>query len=336
MPIRPVTPTTIGQDRLAELRDQGADSELLEMRLALIEREGLRKDIAKMRGKHRVYPEVLPTQASGRWSTKHPNIPGFAREFWVKHSGIIHPDTGEWWLEWDFKGIEARMFTAYSGDEEDVELFRLGTPDIHDFTCVKYLMAWQPDLQIGDVIQYPADWIGSKDERRTRAKNFRYGVLQYGQNEKAILGMPGIEKLGLHRNTLLQRARQFLDARPKGVAFKRRTFEECERDKVARTFMGRRRLLFGPPEQRAKEGLNHKIQGAVADLMDWCLIQITQTWPQSSVILNKHDGALVAFPNTLAENLVVPQVKALVEKSWEVGQGVTMVFPASWHVIHGV
>ena len=332
---RGLPPSSIGQDRLSELRDQGWDSELLLMRLALIEHEGLRKDIAKMRGKGRVYPEILPTQASGRWSTKNPNLPGFAREFWAKHSDIVYPDPGEWWLDWDWMGIEARMFTAYSGDEEDVELFRRGDPDIHTFTCVKYLMAWQPDLQIGDPLQLPDDWTGSKDERRTRAKNFRYGVLQYGTSAKAILGMPGIEKLGLDRFSLLQRAEKFLAARPKSVAFKHRTFEECIHDKVALTFMGRRRLLFGEPDQRAKEGLNHKIQGAVADLLNWCLVQIDRQWPQSSLILNKHDGAIQAFPKLLASNVIMPKVKALVEREWEVGPGTVMRFPADWHEFQG-
>lgn len=427
------------------------------MRLALTKSEGMRKTLTEMAKANRCFPEILPTQASGRWSTKNPALVSFPREFWKTHKGIIHPDKGEWWLEWDWSGIEARMFTAYSGDEEDVSLFKneptwcggchhahtdkdnllasglaggrgmvrtqqdnahhrgrgngLGcgsegsqnpqrqdvqtegfaigedrisdvserglrstvdddslqthgrteadpdtqSPcsvagntstaktyvagckecgctrqptalDIHSFTCARYLFEWEA---------LPDDWQGSKDARRIRAKNFRYGVLQYGQSERAILGMPGIEKLGLDRHTLTLRAKRFLDARPKAQAWKQAVWQTCQEQKIARTFMGRRRQLFGNPTERAKEGLNHIIQGSVADLLDWCLIAIMKQWPQATLILNKHDGAIVSFPRDLAPDAIQAQVRGMVEKEWEVGQGVRMKFPAEWAIEHG-
>ena len=323
MPIKRLGARSVSQDRLTELRDQGADSDLLLARLALVEDEGMRKDLAKLKGKDRVYPEILPTQSSLRWSTKNPNLPGFKRAFWTQHSGIIRPNPGEWWLEWDWSGIEARIFTAYSGDKEDV-LWFTGDYDIHTETCQKYLFEWET---------LPADWQGKHDERRVRAKNFRYGVLQYGMGPEAILQMPGIETLGLDRSTLVNRAIRFLNARPKGVAWKERIWAECVDGGVARTFMGHRRMLFGDADTKKKEGLNHVIQGSVANLMAWCLIEIlVKTWPSAALVLNKHDGATLAFPDSLAQANVVPRVQALVEQKWEVGQGVRMGFPASWHV----
>lgn len=325
MPVKRPSATSINQDRLAELRDQGEDSEVLLMRLALTESEGMRKTLTEMAKADRCYPEVLPTQASGRWSTKNPALLSFPREFWKEHSRVIHPDRDEWWLEWDWSGIEARMFTAYSGDLEDVEWFQ-NDIDIHTETCKKYLFEWEA---------LPNDWQGSKDERRVRAKNFRYGVLQYGQSERAILGMPGIETLGLDRHTLTLRAKRFLDARPKAQAWKQAVWQTCQEQKIARTFMGRRRQLFGNPTERAKEGLNHIIQGSVADLMAWCLIAITTQWPPASVVMNRHDGATVAFPKTLDSRAIQAQVQVLVEKEWGVEQGIRMKFPATWEVIHG-
>lgn len=299
-------------------------SEVLLARLAIIESEGLRKDLAKMMKADRCYPEILPTQASLRWSTKKPNLPGFDRIFWLDYPGIIYPNAGEWWLEWDWKGIEARMFTAYSGDEEDL-LWFTGDYDIHTETCKKYLFEWD---------MLPPDWQGSKDERRTRAKNFRYGVLQYGTGERAVLSMPGIETLGLARDILTARARRFLAARPKAVAWKAQVWEACQRDKVSRTFMGARRKLFGDAETMAKEGMAHKISGSVANLMAWCLIEIAKVWPESRLILNKHDGALISFPTTLDVVFVREKVRQLVEKEWEVGHEITMHFPAEWHEIY--
>ena len=331
MPVKLLGTRSINKDRLAELRDSGVDSEVLLARLDFVEYEGMRKDLVKLSKADRVFPEILPTQASGRWSTKNPNLGGFKREFWKTHRHIIHPDRGEWWLEFDWSGIECRMFVAYTGDLEDVAWLDgrdlpPGAPDIHSATCFKYLFAWDA---------WPADWSGNKDERRTRAKNFRYGVGQYGTSAKAVLGMPGIESLGLDRQMLLQRAQRFLDARPKAQAWKETVWERCRTDKEARTFMGRRRKLFGLPDDRAKDGLNHMIQGSVADLMDWCLITVSREWPRASLILNKHDGAILAFPNECPVDTTTARMKALVEREWEVGQGIVMHFPAEWEIIYG-
>ena len=217
------------------------------------------------------------------------------------------------------------MFTAYSGDEEDLEWMAPGR-DVHTETCRKYLFAWDA---------LPDDWLGSKDDRRTLAKNFRYGVYQYGRGAKVVLGMPGVERLGLDRSLLVARAQSFLAARPKGVAFKEATWRECIEQKEARTFMGARRKLFGKPEDRAKDGLNHKIQGSVANLMNWCLIHCMEAFPDASLILNRHDSATVAFPEELRHDRTVDIVKEIVEREWEIGPGVRMRFPAAWEVIHG-
>ena len=332
--MRKLSPLSTNQDRLARLRDQGENSEVLLMRLALIETEGMRKDLGKIKGKTRVHPQILPTQASLRWSTKEPNLGGFTREFWTQHQEIIYPDPGTWWLAWDWKAIEGRLFTAYSGDEEDLLLYQIG-PDPHTFTCSKYLFEWAPDALPGcseAALNLPTDWKGGDDERRVRAKNFRFGPYQYGQGARAILGMPGIEKLGLDRTILVRRAERFLQARPKGVAWKHQTWEACVRDKEARTFMGARRKLFGKAEDMAKDGLNHMIQGSVSNLMAWCLIEILKAYPPASLVLNRHDGAILAFPDSLAQGEIMPKVKAFVEKEWEVGAGVTMSFPATWKV----
>ena len=327
---------SINQDRLSVLRDSGCDSELLLARLAYQEHEGTRKDLAKLGDVSRVFPTILPTQASLRWSTKEPNLGGFTREFWRLHYNVVLPDDGWWWLGWDWQGIEARMFLGYTGDQEDLDLLEMG-PELHTFTCAKYLMEWAPralpGCQTSD-LHLPHDWLGGKDERRVRAKNFRYGVGQYGTSAKAVLGIPGIEKLGLDRVTLQQRAERFLAARPKAVAWKQTIWQQCIEQRSARTFMGHRRHLYGDEDTRKKDGLNHMIQGSVANMMNWCLIEIDQqVYPESHMILNKHDGALVAFPDRLNQEQVVPAVRSIVEREWEIGPGIKMRFPAEWEVL---
>ena len=91
--------TSINQDKLTELRDSGVDSDLLLARLDYVEEDGMRKIMQEMVKSARVYPEMLPTQASGRWSTKKPALVGAVRKFWKRP--VIRPDPGEWWLEWD-------------------------------------------------------------------------------------------------------------------------------------------------------------------------------------------------------------------------------------------
>ena len=339
MPTKRLGSRSINKDRLAELRDSGVTSEVLLARLDFIEYEGMRKDLVKLSKTDRVFPEILPTQASGRWSTKSPNLGGFKREFWKKHRHIIHPDPGEWWLEFDWSAIEGRIFTAYSGDEEDVALYKL-SKDIHLFTCAKYLMQWAPDLSVDSPLSgynLPADWQGKNDERRVRAKNFRYGPYQYGTGARAILGMPGIESLHLDREVLVRQAQIFLNARPKGITWKQQVWDRIQvmrsnhESVEVRTFMGRRRKLFGPVEDMQKEGIAHIISGSVADLMDWCLIAVSREWPSMSLILNKHDGAILAFPNECPIDTTTARVKALVERDWEIGQGTpAMSFPAEW------
>ena len=66
--------------------------------------------------------------------------------------------------------------------------------------------------------------------------------------------------------------------------------------------------------------------------MAWCLIEITRQFPESSLILNKHDGATIAFPDLYPQADITRTVKEIVEREWEVGQGVTMSFPATWKV----
>lgn len=318
------SPFSVDQDVLALLRDRGVDSGVLDARISYVEDEGLRRNVEFISKHPRLHPEILPTQSSGRWSTTNPPLVNFKRKFWKEYYNIILPDLREWWLEWDWSGIEARMFTAYSGDSEDVEWLRRGV-DIHTETCRKYLFAWE---------ELPSDWTGSKDERRIKAKNVRYGVLQYGKGARAVLTIPGIEYLGIDREELVANAQRFLNARPKGVAFKHRVWEEGRTNKMTRTFMGRRRKLFGDRDARAKEGMAHMISGSVADMMDWCLISLHKHFgDQFRLIINRHDGALIGFPNTLEPLEVVQECRKYVEREWEFA-GSKMKFPASWSIFY--
>ena len=104
--------------------------------------------------------------------------------------------------------------------------------------------------------------------------------------------------------------------------------------------MGRKRRFFptpheverwasqGVPGDAAKAGLNHRIQGAVVDIMNLTLIAILNTFPDAVLHLHSHDGAFVGFPDTLDPHDVVAVVSPLIARVWEV-EGVKVPITAS-------
>ena len=293
--------------------------------MELTKMEGLRRALVEMKDRDVIYPDMMPTQASLRWSTVRPALVTFDRRFWQSSRCAIRPFPWEWWLEFDLQAAESRMFTGYSGDPGDLQLYQSGL-DIHTETC-KSLFGWST---------LPPDWKGKADLRRTIAKNIRFGPYQYAKDERVILTMPGLDVVGLDRHAALAAIRRLFAAHPHTVLFKQRTWEECIRTHQARTFMGHRRMLWGKAVDVAKEGLNHKIQGGIANIIAWILIQMCHPTlsqflpgPVPRLIVNKHDGAIVGFPARYELTEVLPRCREIVERVWEI-EGTSIHFPADW------
>lgn len=325
---------------------------LAEARLKFSEVESFRKYLSPLVGKERCHSSMLPTQASGRWSTTNPPKVNFpddkkAEEYDLPElQSVFMPDPGYWWLGWDHDAIEARLGTAYCGDKLDLESFANGW-DIHTLTaCDLFTLPLPPSKLEQDIHsksptptmaawQAQVKWGGKGDRRRHLAKTARY-ALTYGEDEKACTTAKGVEKLGLSKQELLDAGRRFLRAKAKTlVIWKKITWAECIRTKMARTFLGRRRMLFGPDHHVKKEGLNHMIQGAVADVMNANLISLLgpggmlEQW--GTLELNAHDGARIALPVSIDLG-ILPYVRAIVEREWDV-QGNRMRFPATFYWI---
>jgi DNA polymerase I-like protein with 3'-5' exonuclease and polymerase domains len=246
-------------------------------------------------------------------------------------------EQGEWGLKWDLDGVESRLFSAYAGDKNDLTAWRDGL-DLHTITtCSVYDLPLPPDLRnphtspsCGDW-RVSVGWEGKEDKRRVSCKNLRYGVLQYGTNEKAASEIRDIEKLGLTREELFARAKKLLASKPRYTAFKSLTWGQAIEQRETRTFLGRKRRFFPSPQEVrtwktrripgdcAKQGLNHMIQGAVADIMNLTLIAIlVDLYPEGVLHLNSHDGAFLGFPDSLKPDDVVPTVTPLIAKVWDV------------------
>ena len=255
---------SVEADVLEALRRKGVESDILSARLAWTELEGIRRYVADMADRPRIYPLMLPTaQAGGRWSTTQPPLTNWPRHdvsvCSLEHTGsdwcpldvrgVLVPDPGTYWLKFDWSAVEARLAALYCQDADDLEAFSLGL-DIHTRTACRMFGWTLPPVQTNDL--HTADpcrdwrvrykWGGPEDARRHMAKTARYALL-YAEDHRGILNAKGVEKLGYTRPQLEEFGRAYLRAKPSFVAAKLRAQQECARTGLARTAFGRLRRL---------------------------------------------------------------------------------------------
>lgn len=344
----------VDADRLRALQQKGATHPLITCRLDFSEPAQLLKSfIQPLIGKERIHPRMLPTQASGRWSTTepprvnfppdciNPDCPAGEHEYtdqcWSARD-CVGPDPDTYWVTYDYDAIEAKLSAAYANDLAELEAFAQGY-DLHTLTACDMFGLPQPSLRTKALHTSPecaawrtkVEWGGTEDRRRHIAKMMRY-ALQNGTNEFAALSARGIEKLNLSRNELLRFARQYLAEKPLLTRAKKACWQQVVETGEARTFLGRRRRFFlrgedyvrwrdeGKPCGAQREGWAHQISGSVSDVMNLTLIALSQEFREMTLGLNKHDGAELIFPEHLVvgPEEVMPNLRAIVEKTWNV------------------
>ena len=122
--MRRLAPSSIDADVLRKWKVLGAQSVTLDARLQYTEIEGTARYVRMMRGQERVFPLMLPTQASGRWSTTNPPLINFppdcvnpeCPQAGTEHGAdsptcwsardVVGPDPGWFWLHWDADEID--------------------------------------------------------------------------------------------------------------------------------------------------------------------------------------------------------------------------------------
>ena len=343
---------TINENALLRLKNAGHVSEVLEARLQFAEaNQVLSHYLIPLSRVARVSPTMLPTQRSGRWSTTDPNLPGMsARCIAVAHRGepehaaghppcwslrdCVVPDRGTVWVGFDWEAIEAKVVAAYSRDTEDLEAFAQDW-DIHTLTACKMYKWGVPPFPptkgnifgpVGEAWRgrLPVDYASSDCRVRRLAKNCRY-ALGYVESERAMT--PYATEMGMGVKDLLAAGRAYLQSKPLLTSWKRRVWADAWRLHETRTFLGRRRRLFGTQKDVQKRGLNHMVQGAVADMMNWTLRQVDEARPDVTLVYQTHDGAKWAFL-TKEEN---PRdwLAPIVEREWDV-EGVVIRSTAEW------
>ena len=360
MPKPRVKDTSVESDALKRWKLRGASSPLLDARLKFMEVEGTARYVRMMQGVERVYPNMLPTQASGRWSTTGPPLVNFppdcinplcplvgtehayaTSECWSARD-IVAPDKAWWWLHYDLDSIEAKWAAADAGDQDDLEAFRLGY-DIHTIRTCRALRHALPPILTKQLHEDPScqawrdswspPWSGGEDRRRHVFKTVGYAS-QFCISPKGVLQAKGVEELGLSPDDLVKFTKQYLASKPILMNRKRWVWDDCAKTGVSYTWYGRRRRLYGDWETRAKEGWSHRISGTVSDYQNQIIIRVQAEFPTSHLVLNTHDGLVWAFPVETPVETVMARVRPLVEKLVTSPTGHTVNVTASWEVIN--
>lgn len=287
----------------------------------------------------RVYPNMLPTQADGRWSITKPPMITITK---AHRDELVIPDPGTAWVCWDWDALHARMAAAFSSDTEDLTAFEKGH-DIHTITSCRMVgIPLPPDLVDPHNSPECAEWRrqfkwkGKEDERRNLAK-VRYCLI-FGRNENAVENSAyekEMTKQGYDRRILKQAGRQFLKAKPRLVATKRKWWDECARTGWARTPLGRRRALFGDYWSKAKTGWAHMLQGWEADMLALALVEILEN-PRYRLAYPAHDAGKIVVPledvyEDKPREALLSNFKRTVERDWTV-EGNTFKAKATWHI----
>ena len=354
MPKRGKSATSIDADVLRHWKVRGVESVTLDARLAYTEIEGVARYVRMMHGVLRVYPGMLPTQASGRWSTTGPPLVNFPSDCvnpacsegehpvtpqcWSARD-TVGPDSGWWWLHYDLDAIEGKVADADAGDTEALEAYAKGW-DVHTIrACRAFKHSLPPDLtkqchttescRAWRESWVPA-WSGVEDRRRHLIKTLGYAT-QYALSPKGVLQARDIEKLDLTPDELVRFAKVYLQSRPVLVARKNVVWDECARAGVSYSWYGRRRRLYGDWETRAKEGWSHRVSATVTDLQNEALIAITRAFPACHLVLNSHDGLTLAFPaKTFDPEVIKDWVSEIVEQPRTSPSGHTFISTAAW------
>ena len=326
---------SVAYDELIKLQQAGSTSPFLQARLDFQESQTLlSQHINPMVGRRRVYPQMVIPQASGRVGISDPPIGNFTNDPEYGPHGlrdVVRPDTGCKWICADWDAPEGWIVSHRCQDPVDLEAKRRGL-DLHTVTAIRMFKYPDPSGEpTKEWLNSPLglEWrarVGFTKAIRDGCKAARYSM-QYAK-QPAVVARYAV-KLGLPPKTLIGFGHRYLRAKPWLVAWKQARWAEAWRRKEARTAFGRRRRLLGDRYQVEKEGLNHEVQGTVADMMKMTLVLIAQRWPEARMAYQQHDGWKMSLPLDWNE---LDEYRAIVERQVTI-DGRPISFPCEIEVI---
>ena len=324
---------SVSYDKLKALQDRGETSAFLQARLDYQEASTiLAQHIRPLEGRRRIYPTMVIPQASGRLGISDPPVGNFTADPYYGPHGlrdVVRPDKGEWWQCADWSAVEGWIVSHRCNDTVDLEAKRRDL-DLHTVTAIRMFSYPEPR---GEPTK---EWLSSDEgqEWRTRVgftkairdgvKNTRY-TMQYAKQAHTVARYA--VKLGLPPRQLIEFGHRYLKSKPWLVRWKQERWAQAWAKREARTAFGRRRRLLGDRYQVEKEGLNHEVQGTVADMMKMTMHELALL--DMRMVLQRHDGFYHAIPEGWDDMAIY---KAVVEREWVI-DGRPIVFPAEYEVI---
>lgn len=128
------------KDAFAELVEQNPSNSALAIlaeRMTVVQAASPAGDLLKCAHNSRVYPSIVPEQATGRLSTKGPALNTYGsrnQRLLDQRKMIVADDSSQVLVSVDLSGIDARCMAAGSGDTEYAKLFARGV-DVHTETA---------------------------------------------------------------------------------------------------------------------------------------------------------------------------------------------------------
>ena len=286
--------------------------------------------LAPLVGKDRTYPSIkIHAQASGRWSVTEPPLQQFPGDL----LDVLIPNEGEVWIGWDWDQIELRILAALANDEPYLEAFTHGY-DVHTLNMSELFGYPYPldkvnphDSKVDKDWRNEIGWVGKEDIRRVFAKRFVYR-LNYGGDASKAGDIPGARQLNLDSPKLVAASKRYLSAHPAMAIWRLQVELDAKKTRVSRTFMGRRRRLLGEGQGIVREAFNHPMQGAVADILNTCTVQIADRVPYATLVYTVHDSAWWAVPTNKVTG-ARKEINEIICQPWTVG-GVAIRIPVKW------
>lgn len=323
---------SVSSDTLQKLINNGITSPYLQARMEYKEVSTLlQQHIRKMEGLKRVYPNMCSPQSSGRVGLSDPPLGNFTADKKYGPKGlrdVVQPDVARKWICPDWNAVEGWIVSHRSQDQPDLEVKRRGL-DLHTVTAIRALGFEDPPgdptkdwLRGSDGVEWRQK-VGFDDRIRLAIKNVRYSA-HYSKKIEVVKRYA--IALGMDPRKLVQFGYAYMKSKPWLQRWKEQRWAYVSSRKEARTAFGRRRRLMGSIYQMEKEGLNHEVQGTVADMMKMTMVALGEIG--CNMVLQRHDGW---YSDVGQEWSDMDRYKAIVEREWIIDDR-PISFPAEYEV----
>lgn len=272
--------------------------------------------LKQIQGKKIIHPNLLPTQASFRWSVFNPPITNWPRSCinpscpqedhestencWSVRD-ILTVKSDEVLFTWDHDDIEGRIHALIVNDDIALDAYRQ-SHDLHTIMCCRIFRYPFPkdkvnphSSEIDKEWRAQVKWQGKDTTQRVLAKNMAHGS-KYSRTYRFVNVIPNTERFGLKKKDLEIIAKEYIKSKGESWHRKLEIMDEIQRARIARTLQGARRLFYTSNPETGREGFSHMISGTASLYNNETLITLQRELGDSfRLIHNAHDGDKIAI-----------------------------------------